>query len=909
MKPFDPKTTLFLIDGSSFLYRAYYGTRPLHTPQGIPVQAVYSFCRMIKKLITLFNPDYIAVVWDSKGPTTRHQMYADYKATRQAPPSDLFEQKKYIVQFAQAVGLRQVQQDGIEADDIMYSIAQERAQEGENVVFITSDKDMGQALSHQIFMYDAFKDKLIDPAVFEEEKGFPVAKLPFYFALVGDLSDNIPGVKGIGKVSATELVKQFTSLEDLYAHLDTITSTRTRTALETHKKEAFLSLQLFLLQNHPTGLTKQDFMFTADNWHQAQPLFQELGFTSLLSESVTHKKKLIIKDSATVLMQYDFKTVTTPEDLEQLVIQLSHSTLFAMDTETTGTRVLIDQLLGISFCMQEGRAYYVPFGHNVIEEQLSREHVLTRLKPILENKLIKKCLHNAKFDELVLRNAGIQVAGCVDDTLIAASLLLPEWQRLGLKTLSQHFFNEEMLSFDDVVKAYKLADFSYVPLALATRYAAADSHQTFKLYKLFEQQLADHDHAKIKKLYQTLEIPLKDILVAMEERGIYLDDAVLKNLDVTVSAKLLGLQQAIADVVGVDYTAMNLNSPKQVQELLFHKLQLPPQKKSAKGLSYSTDQEVLTALAKLHPVPSLILQYRELAKLKSTYIDALPMYINPVTGNIHTTYSQTSVATGRLASFEPNLQNIPADPTSYGIEIRAAFKPQPGYLFVSADYSQIELRVLAELSGDSTLVNAFLQGHDIHAQTASSLFDVALADVTHEQRQVGKRINFSILYGLTPYGLAKDLDISFKVAKNYIEKYFAQYQGISAWMEKTVQQAKDQGYVETYWGRRRWVPAIHEKNKTLYEEARRVVINTPVQGTASEVMKLGMIKLAEALKHHAFDAHMVLQIHDELLLSVRHDQILPVQAVVQQALESVVTWRVPMKVSLRMGTTWKEVTK
>ncbi|HSW73711.1 MAG TPA: DNA polymerase, partial [Candidatus Limnocylindria bacterium] len=696
MTQLDPKKTIFVIDGSSFLYRAYYGTRPLHTSKGIPVQAVYSFCRMIKKLMNTFNPEFMAIVWDSKGPTTRHELYQDYKATRQAPPSDLFEQKKYIVQFADAIGLRQVHQQGLEADDIMYSIAKERAQEGDTIVLITSDKDMGQTLSDQIFMYDAFKDKLIDVPDFEKEKGFPVAKIPFYFALLGDLSDNIPGVKGIGKTGALQLVNTFNSLEDLYNNLDKVPSARTKTALQTHKDNAFLSLKLFLLQYHPTQLNKEDVSFNAANWNKAFTLFQELDFTSLLQERAASKTKTpAFSDPLQALSQYDFKTVRTWAELADVVALLQKSPGFALDTETTGPHVLLDELVGLSVCVEEGTAYYIPCGHKVIDQQLSRQEVLHTLKPVFESPTIKKYLHNAKFDELVLRNAGITLAGLGDDTLIAASLLLPEWQRLGLKTLSQHFFNETMLSFDDVVKAYKLADFSYVPLALATRYAAADAHQTLKLKKLFDAEFAKPENATVKALYNTIELPLENILLTMELQGVHLDAPVLQALDVTVSAKLLGLQQAITDLVGIDYANMNLNSPKQVQELLFEKLQLPPQKKSAKGLSYSTDQEVLSALSKLHPIPGLILQYRELAKLKSTYIDALPTYINPNTGNVHTTYSQTNVATGRLASYDPNLQNIPADTGGYGIEIRAAFKPQDGYLFLSADYSQIELRILA----------------------------------------------------------------------------------------------------------------------------------------------------------------------------------------------------------------------
>ncbi|HZW60861.1 MAG TPA: DNA polymerase, partial [Candidatus Babeliales bacterium] len=485
------------------------------------------------------------------------------------------------------------------------------------------------------------------------------------------------------------------------------------------------------------------------------------------------------------------------------------------------------------------------------------------------------------------------------------NLITPEWQRNGLKSLSVHFFNEQMLSYDDVVKSQKLENFSYSPLAIATKYAAGDAHQTMKLATLLKSEL--HNNTRLEQYYYTIEHPLIEVLFKMEIEGIPLDPQVLKKLHTDISNKLTEIEKEIIKIIGQENAEINLNSPKQVEELLFKKLNLPPQKKSAKGTSYSTDQEVLEVLATMHPVPALILKYRELFKLESTYVDALPTFINPKTGKIHTTYSQVGVATGRLASFEPNLQNIPV--SGYGIEIRAAFVPKPSHVFISADYSQIELRVLAHLSGDKNLTNAFLKGLDIHAETASRLFDVPLAQVTNEQRQVGKRINFSILYGLTPYGLSKDLGIPFKEAKQYIDKYFAQYPGVSAWMEKTVEDAKETGYVETVWGRRRYVPQLHERNKMLYEEARRVAINMPAQGTASDIMKKGMINLDAEFVKNKMDAQMLLQIHDELLISVPQHEAATMQQLIKKVLENAVDWNVPLLVTTRVGHNWREVSK
>lgn len=912
-KKFDPKKTIFLIDGSSFLYRAYYGLRPMHTPQGMPVQAVFGFCRMIKKLIDTFKPAYCALVWDSKGKTTRHEVFEEYKATREAPPSDLFEQKEYIIKFADEIGLTQIHQQGIEADDIMYSIAQERKKAGDTIVFVTSDKDMGQALDAQTFMYDTFKDIMIDIPTFEEKMGFSVDRLPLYFSLLGDASDNIPGVRGIGKKGATELVQQFESLEDLYANLDKVSKARMKNALEENKDNAFLSRDLFLLQYHPTELTQQDLSFDPAHWRNARKLFEELNFKSLLRDmgAPQHSGKHLHEI-------YEFKKVTTQKELDALVAALKKSEIFALDTEGRALQPMEGVMVGISFCINEGVAYYVPFGHIASEEQLSliprhaenqltREQVFTALKPILEDAQYKKVLQNAKYDMHVLWHEGIMLCGVTFDTMIAAYLVAKDDPRVGLKDLSMRYFDERMLSFAEVVKDNKYKDFSHVPLDLATDYSAADAHQTLKLYHVLSALLKKEKDLSIQ--FYDIEMPLLHVLFEMEREGIICDEAVLKELDKKVTRRLIQIEDEIIEQAGEKYAGINLNSPKQVEELLFTHLKLPPQKKSAKGTSYSTDQEVLLALSELHTIPALIVQYRELAKLKSTYIDALPAYINPSTGRIHTTFRQTGVATGRLASSDPNLQNIPADASGYGIEVRGAFKPKEGNLFLSADYSQIELRVLAHFSQDKALVNAFLKGHDIHAETASRLFDIALDQVTHDQRQIGKRINFSILYGLTPYGLSKDLGISFKDAKLYIEKYFAQYPAVSDWMGSVIEETKENGYVQTLWGRRRYVSAIYEKNKPLYEEAKRVAINTKAQGAAAEIMKLGMLALDAAFKKEKLQSQMLLQIHDELLITVPEHEREKVESLVKEKLESVVEWNVPLVVTTRFGADWKEVTK
>ena len=901
----DPQKTIFLIDGSSFLYRSYYGLRPIYTSKGLPVNAVFNFCRIIKKLIDQFDPKFLALVWDSKGKTVRHEIFENYKATRQAPPSDLFTQKEYIKNFANLIGLAQVEQPGYEADDLMYSLTKDFVSPNNNIVIITSDKDMGQVLGNNVYLLDTFKDELQDLSSFEKKMDIPAQKLPFYFALLGDTSDNIPGVKGIGKKGALDLVKQFESLDDLYNHLDQVPKERTRTALLNSKDNAFLSLELFLLRYFNTNLKKEDLVFDKSKWAKAQPLFEELEFKSLLKDL---EKYGIAKSEITWLSKakgYRFITVTSPLELYNCLTLIEEKKICAIDTELTGIDPMKSLLVGISICVEKGTAYYIPFGHQTGEFQLSRAEIVDALKPLFADTRIKKYMHHAKFDEHALL-PDLPIKELIFDTLIAASLVTQDWQRSGLKHLSKFYLNEEMLSFQDVVTQNGYLNFSQVPLSLAAEYAAADAHQTFQLVPILEKELEDKN---MKSLYEKIEFPLIHVLLKMEQRGIRCDIHILKDLDKQITQDIEKTQEQILSLISESYKNINLNSPKQLEQLLFQELKLPPQKKSGKGTGYSTDQEVLEELAKHHPVPALIVRYRGLYKLKSTYIDALPTYINPKTSKIHTTFSQTRVATGRLASSDPNLQNIPTDISSYKTGIRTAFIPDSNHLFISADYSQIELRVLAYLSQDKNLIQAFLAGHDIHSQTAAGLFDVPLEKVTNQQRQIGKRINFSILYGLTPFGLSKDMGISLSQAKVYIEKYFAQYPEVSNWMDNIIQYTKEHGFVTTHWGRRRYIPGIYEKNKNLYDLAKRIAINTVAQGTAAEIMKLGMIALDAHFEKQKVDAHLLLQIHDELIISVHESLLEKTKIITREILENIVSWNIPLEVDIKFGKNWQEITK
>ncbi|MDP3788609.1 MAG: DNA polymerase I [Candidatus Chromulinivorax sp.] len=921
------KAPVFIVDGSSFLYRAYYGMRPLQTSTGIGVQAVYSFCRMIRKLIKDFDIQHIVIVWDSKGKNIRHEIFPEYKATRQSAPLDLFEQKELILEFLTNIKMAQLAEIGIEADDLIASLAKKFNDQDYPIMIVSGDKDLAQIVTNDsIKIFDAFKEKVLDEEILVAKYGFPLSKLPFYFSILGDTSDNIPGVKGIGEKGATDLVKQFDNLDDLYANINKIDKRRTKELLTEQKDNAYLSLKLFTLHNYPTATELDDTLFDPANWIHAVPLLHKLEFKTLVAD-ITATSKAASNSSTTISIphnehgqtslfgstsesnileqsrqflheKHNFMLVTQLQDLLNLCTLMQQAEAFAIDTETSGLDPMTDPCVGISIAITPGAAYYIPFGHMTGEAQLSFNDIKNNLGPIFADVTIKKYLHHAKFDQVVLYQAGLPLAGVTFDTLIAASLLVQDWQKKGLKTLSEFYFDETMLSYEETMKAHKAHNFAQIPLTDATNYAAADAHQTLKLQQLFAPELTKQN---LDNLFYNIEMPVNEILVAMQIEGIYCDATVLEKLDVFVSADIAKIEAEIAQ-----YTngPINLNSPKQIKELLFDQLNLPTQKKSAKNTGYSTDAQVLATLAKIHPAPGLILKYRELYKLKSTYIESLPTYINPQTHKIHTSFNQTLVATGRLSSSNPNLQNIPTGDLGYESDVRSAFKAQGDNLFLAADYSQIELRILAHISKDETLTQAFLHNQDIHMKTATKLFNTEAGNITSHQRNVGKTINFSILYGLTSFGLSKSLEIPYKDAQKYIATYFEQYPGIVSWMESVVESTKNHGYTQTLFGRKRYIPGIYEKNKTLYELAKRIAINSAVQGTAAEIMKMGMIKLQNNLDAAQVDAKILLQIHDELILSVPKDQLELVAKITKESLESVVDWEIPLTVQTKVGPTW-----
>ncbi|MFH0898278.1 MAG: DNA polymerase I [bacterium] len=924
------KDALFLIDGSYFLYRSYFALPPLYTAKGHPTQATHAFCRTLNKLIKEFDPEHIAVVWDSKGGSkARKEAYSQYKANRPAPPDDIFIQKEDIMEFIKLIGMCNVAQVGYEADDLIGSIAKNNRDH--QTVLVGADKDMYQLLSKEnVIVFDPFKDRVVDAQLFEKEKGFSPEKVTFYYALVGDTSDNIPGVKGVGDKSASELVNQFDSLKDLYENLDKVTKSRVHNALEQHKEDAFLSLQLFTIDYKDFKLSRHDSKFDKQNWVNAVEFFERLELKSLLKdlgkkfpeveekieeelEGVSHGEQKEEQQSFIPKVKKNWKChiIWTFEQLEALIKNIKKAKLCALDTETNGFLPLQDDLVGISFAYDKKNAFYIPFGHPESNEypQLDQEEALEKLRPVLESEKVKKTLHHIKFDELVLWNNDIELKGVVFDSLLAANLLRKEWEKINLKDLSYRLLDEPMRKFKDVVGS-KTGDFSTVPIQDAAQYGAHDSLQTFKLKFVLEKELKKEP--VLKKLYDKIDMPLNIVLTKIEKRGVLLDPDVLKHVKTNVSRKIKTLEEKIFAAIPkkyheIDGEPLNLSSPKQIEVLLFDYLGLTQIKKSKKG-SRSTDREVLEELGKISPIPALIMNHRELTKLLTTYLDPLPGFINEKTGRVHTSFSQTMVVTGRLSSSNPNLQNIPAS-AEYGLQIREAFIAPRGFHLLSADYSQIELRVLAHISGDKNLIKAFSNEHDIHTQTAAQLFNVDVKKVTHQQRQIGKRINFSIMYGKTPYGLSRELGITSGEAKDYIDKYFEQYPEVLAWMEETIEHAQKKGYVQGLWGRRRWIPQLREKNKSKIELGKRLAVNSPIQSTQADLIKIAMINIEKAFEKKKLGAGIILQIHDELVFEVPNQELEMVEKIVKKEMERVVSWEVPILVNMKKGKNWGEITK
>lgn len=884
----------FLIDGSSYIYRAFWAIRNLATSRGFPTNAIYGFTSMILKVLKDFQPDYLAIAFDAKGPTFREEIYPDYKANRPEMSNDLIVQLPYIKKIVEAFNIPTLEVAGYEADDIIGTLARQAEKKGFQIVIITGDKDMMQLVSDKITLFDTMKGEKITVEEVKKRFGILPKELPDLFGLMGDASDNIPGVPGIGEKTAIELIKEFHSLENLLNSLEKVKKEKLRQNLQKFAQQARLSRELATINTQvPLKTNLEEFLFTGrqPDREKLREIFMELEFSKFLKELTPVKK----------ISYQDYHIILSKKELETCLENLAKAKEFAIDLETTSKDPMRSEIVGIALSFKPHQAFYIPVGHDYSGApcQLSCQEVLEALKPFLESPIIQKIGCNIKYDMIVLSRYGINLAEPISDVMIAAYLLNPAKHNHNLEEICRDYLGHQKITYHEVVgTGKKEIPFNKVPLEKAKIYSAEDADVTLLVNQILLPKLRENN---LVDLYETLEIPLIRVLHTMEANGIKIDTDFLEKLSVDFSSRLDKIKRAIFNSVGEEF---NLDSPKQLQVILYEKLALQRGKKIKTG--YSTDSDTLTRLALEHEVPAKILEYRMLTKLKNTYIDALPMLVNPRTGRIHTSYNQTVTATGRLSSSEPNLQNIPIR-TEEGRKIRQAFIPEEGYIFVSADYSQIELRLLAHFSRDERLIEAFRNNEDIHTYTATEIFGVPSDLVSLEMRRFAKTINFGIIYGMSAYGLSQELNISCSMAQEYIQNYFERYPGVRRYIEDTLREARENGYVETLFKRRRPLPELASSNGAIRQFAERAAINTPLQGSAADIMKKAMIELHSELRTNKFKTKMVLQVHDELLFEVPRSEVKKIVELIREKMENIVKLAVPLKVDLRKGSNWLEL--
>lgn len=881
---------VYLIDGSAYIYRAYHAITPLSTSQGLPTHAVFGFLNILRRILREKNPSYLAVAYDSRGPNFRHAMYELYKANRAAMPEDLQVQIPYIKDLVRAFNIRSFEIPGVEADDIIASAARQLSRQGHRVIVVSGDKDLLQLVDEQVIVWEPMKDRIMDSRAVLEKYNVGPDRLLDCFALIGDSSDNIPGVPGIGPKTAEILINQYENLEGIYAHVEGMKKSKMRERLLESRDTVFLSRELIRLKDDlELPQTLDAYKLPIPDAEQLQSLYRTLEFTSLLEEKITGDR--ISTDG--------FSLVQTEEQLRELEQCLACAALLVIDTETTSICSRTAKLVGISLCVDLNRAWYIPLNHLDAEGvrkpgQLDTSLVGERLRPFLEDGNLPKLGHNIKYDyAVILQNLAIRLGGPLLDTMIAAYLIEPTRRSYKLDDLCQEK-GLLLTSFAEVVQGDTREDaFAYVEMEAAKNYSCEDVYGALRLWQDFEPIMAK---LELRALFLEVEIPLIPILAEMELAGICVSTRALDTLSVEFKEKLRLLEIEIYGIAGREF---NIQSPRQLGEILFDELHLPSGRKTKTG--YSTDMKVLEKLAVSHALPAKIINFRNLAKLQSTYVEKLRELIDPITGRVHTSYNQTVTATGRLSSSNPNLQNIPIR-TEEGNRIRQAFVPADGLIFLSADYSQIDLRVLAHYSQDPALLEAFRTGGDIHARTAAQLFSISPLLLTAEMRRVAKTINFGIVYGMSSFGLAGQLNISRKEAQNFIDRYFQLYHGVKQFMFDIVDKARVDGFVTTLLHRRRMLPEIHSKNKTDREFAERTAINTPIQGTAADIMKLAMIRVARVLAKKELRARLLLQIHDELVFELPAAEMEATIRIVRPAMEDALTLDVPLVVNFDTGT-------
>ncbi len=884
---------LFLIDGSAYIYRAFHAVRGLSNSKGMPTNAVFGFTRMLIKLMQERAPQYVAMFFDAKGPTFRHALYSEYKANRPSMPEELVVQLPWIKKVTAGFNIPVVELAGYEADDLIGTYARLAEASGYEVVMVTGDKDFVQLVTPKTSIWDPMKDKVIDMDAVASEFGLTPPQIIDMMGLSGDTADNVPGVPGIGPKTALALIQSYGSMQALYDRLDTLGKPKQRENLAAHKEQAFLSRQLVTIDTQaPVDFDSRAFRTEPPDQDVLADLFQELEFRQLQQEF----------QQSTPEKPTRYACVLTPEALEVLIGRLEKCDCFAVDTETTSQNPMAAALVGISVAMEPFEAFYIPVGHRYmgVPDQLERQVVLDRLRPVFENERIRKIGQNIKYDWTVFRRHGVDLRGVGFDTMLASYLLNPSKRAHNLDQIALDYLGHKNITYSEVAgKGRNAVTFDQVTLEQAVPYACEDADITLRAYEVLKPQL---ETLGVMDLMEQVEMPLVPVLMEMEMTGVRLDLEKLHNLSKSWAHQMQRLED---EIHGLAAERFNIQSSQQLGRILFEKLQLPAVKKTKKKTGYSTDVEVLTRLAELHELPALILRHRSLAKLKSTYADALIEQADAETGRIHTSFNQTVAATGRLSSSDPNLQNIPIR-TEEGLEIRKAFVPQPGWTLLAADYSQIELRILAHYADDPLFIEAFNRNEDIHARTASEVFQTPPEDVTAELRRQAKAINFGIVYGMSAFGLSRELGISTKMAQTYIDHYFERYSGIRRYMTETIELARRTKSISTLLGRVRLLPDIANPNANIRQFAERTAINTPIQGTAADLIKVAMIRMAAALREHNLRSRMLLSVHDEIVFEVPPGELDPMKRLAPEIMENVWSLKAPLKVNVAWGGNWAE---
>jgi DNA polymerase-1 len=901
--------TLLLVDGSSYLYRAYHAMPDLRGPDGGPTGALYGMINMLRRMRKEVTAEYSACVFDAKGKTFRDDWYPDYKANRPSMPDDLSRQIEPIHVAVRALGWPLLMIDGVEADDVIGTLSTEAEKRGMNVIVSTGDKDLAQLVSDHVTLINTMTNEKLDRAGVLAKFGVPPERIVDYLSLIGDTVDNVPGVEKCGPKTALKWLTQYESLDGIVAHADEIKGAvgdNLRRALD------FLPMARKLvtverncdLTEHIASI-EENLQSRPESREELRDVFTRHGFKTWLREveiaDAVEGPETDVPPALTVDHERHYETVQTWEQFDAWLQKINAAEITSFDTETTSLDPMVAQIVGLSFSVEAGHAAYVPVAHRGPDApvQLPRDEVLVKLKPWLESAEHKKVGQHLKYDEQVLANYGIEMRGVEHDTLLQ-SYVLESHRPHDMDNLALRHLGIKTIKYEDVAgKGAQQIGFDEVALDKAAEYAAEDADITLRLHQTLYPQLAAEE--TLEHVYRDIEVPTSRVLRKMERSGVLIDAEKLRQQSSEIATRLIQLESEAYVLAGGEF---NLGSPKQIGQIFFERLELPVVKKTPSGAP-STDEEVLQKLAEDYPLPKILLEHRGLSKLKSTYTDKLPRMVNANTGRVHTNYAQAVAVTGRLASNDPNLQNIPVR-TGEGRRIREAFIAPPGHKLVSADYSQIELRIMAHISGDESLLRAFSEGEDIHRATAAEIFSVTPLEVSNDQRRVAKVINFGLIYGMSSFGLASNLGITRDAAKLYIDRYFARYPGVARYMDETRLSAKAKGYVETVFGRRLWLPEINGGNGPRRQAAERAAINAPMQGTAADLIKLSMIAVQKWIEESNIGTRMIMQVHDELILEVPDEELSDVRKRLPELMCGVAALKVPLVAEVGAGLNWEE---